>query len=254
MFLSMMVVALPVLAGTHAQVGDDKDQPATIDLGGPRRARVTVAVTDEEYLVKVRMLPVQCFDETANASLNREKARSLGLQALGRHLWGKETTCFTVSGVRVNGSGKDGNYFALTLRVPREGIVMVKETAAQGDTPQAKTTAKTVTVSSTLLTAKQDWQETVDHVASSIGRDIEEALKTVGEKDGQSFSLVVAEVEDRALKNINTLAQAITVDRLLLTVERDELLDLLEKQNTRALQRLKKAVQQHESKEGSPKP
>lgn len=56
-----------------ATAADDKSKPETIELGGLRQARAVLTVSEDEYTIKVRMLPVRCFDEPTNARLNREK-------------------------------------------------------------------------------------------------------------------------------------------------------------------------------------
>ena len=220
------------------------DATSTIDLGGLRKAKAVLTITDTDYVVKMRMLPVQCFDAPTNAMLNREKARELALQALAKHLSEKESVEFTVSGVQIEKVGTDGKFYTTNLRVPREGVSVIRD----GKKPPVKKGADRVAFTSDLFTRKRDYLNTLDKLMASVACDVQKAEEKVDE----SFNLAIAKLKEQGLKNIESLGKEVKEDLLLLSFEQEELNEALDKAKTRMLVRLKEAEKRQAAKEKSP--
>ena len=152
--LTFIVVLL--LSRSPYASGQAADLTSTIDLGGLRQTKAVISISDSDYVVKVRMLPVQSFDAATNARVNREKARQLALQALAKHLSGKASSDFIVSGARIDRVGTDGKFYTLNLQVPRQGVAVVQE--RDKAPPAAKQGQERVAFSSELFTRKRDYQ------------------------------------------------------------------------------------------------
>src|SRR5205085_1289074 len=123
-----------------------------------------LTITDTDYVIKVRMLPVQCFDLATNARLNREKARGLALQALAKHLSTKEASEFFVSGVQIETVETDGRFYTLALRVPRDGVSLVRDRVK----PLARPAEDRIAFTSELFTRKKDYLNTVDQLMAAV--------------------------------------------------------------------------------------
>lgn len=143
------VLSLMSLAAVAAE------QPVIISLNGVRQVEVTIGGDRDNFEVAVRMRPVQCFDKATNERLNTQKARSFGLQGLLKHLsGGMNKVRAAVSDVTVSSTRHDGKFFRLALRIPRDGIELVRNPEARE--PSRKTEKQSLTkevqVTSTLLT------------------------------------------------------------------------------------------------------
>ena len=243
-FLAVLGLAPAVFSSVAA------DATSAIDLGGLRQAKAVLTVTDAEYVVKVRMLPVECFDAPTNARLNREKARELALLALAKHLSAGEAAEFSVSGVQINGVGTDGMFYTLALRVPQEGVSVVRER----EKPPAKHGEDRVAFTSELFTRKKDYQNTLEKLTAAALADVQTAEEKPAEDAAprEAFGLALAEIEERGLKNLENLRKEIQADVLLLSVEREDLDAALDEQKVRIQKQVKEAVKRHEAKEELP--
>jgi len=241
-----------------AQAADEKSEAVTIDLGGLRQARAVVTVAEGDYLIKVRMLPVRCFDDALNAELNRDKARELALQALARRLSGKPFVELAVSGARVEKAGPDGKFYALTLRVPSDEVTLVRA----GDKPPAverterKAGVDQVLFQSEFFTRKRDYLNTLEKMTAVFTADLRTAETTAKTRPpNNAFFLAVAELEERCEKDFEGIGRDIKADRLLLDVEKEEAAKVLSEQKRQVLDQLKEAVkrrEENEPKEESP--
>lgn len=221
-------------------------QPAksfTLDLGGLQQAKAVLVVSESDYVMKVRMLPVRSFDAATNSRLNRDKARGLALLALARHLSGKKSVAFTVSGARIETVGSDGGFYALTLRVQRSGVSLVRE--AKEPSQPAKQEQERAVFDEELFTRKREYLSTLENLATTLSADLQETAKSTGD----SFALAIAEIEERETKNLESLGRDIRCDKLLLSIEQQELNEAVAKQEKKMLRQLKAAVQEHDGKE-----
>jgi hypothetical protein len=251
--LGIALTALVALGwAVLARAGEEKSDAVTIDLGGLRQGRAVVAVVDSDYVIRVRMLPVRCFDDALNIELNRDKARALALQALARRLSGKPFVELAVSGARAEMAGPDGKFYALTLRVPSDGVVLVRagDKPPTVEKPARKTGVDQVVFQSDFFTRKQDYLNTVDKMAAVLAADLradEEADKKEPTRD--AFYVKVADLEERCERNFDGISREIKADRLLLDVEKEEVEKALSQQKQQLIDRLKKAVNRREVNE-----
>jgi hypothetical protein len=246
-----MLTLIAVLLFTRSPyvLGQAVDAASTIELGGLRQARAVITASGSDYLVKVRLLPVQSFDASTNARLNRDKGRELALQALAKHLSGKTSAELIVSGAQVERVGSDGKSYTLELRVPRKEVAVVRE--SDKAPPAVKQGQERVAFRSELFTRKRDYLSTLEKLAANAVADLQSAAKP--EQSEDSFPAAVAEVEQRALKNFDGLAKEIKGDLLLLSVEREELEKALGEQENKVLERSKEALKKPQSKHAKEK-
>jgi hypothetical protein len=233
---------------TTCAFGVANDETSPIDLGGLRQVTAFLTISDIDYVVKVRMLPVQTFDAATNARLNREKARGLALQALAKHLSRKQTVEFVVSGAQIETAGPDGKFYALTLRVPREGVSLVRET--ETCPLPAKRGQERVSFDTSFFTRKRDYLNTLEKLAAALSSDLQKVARK--KTTGGSFALVIAEIEERGATNFENLGKEIKADTVLFSLEQEELSGALAKHQERLLEQLKAAVKKHEAEEESP--
>lgn len=99
---------------------------ATIDLGGPREAKVEVDGTGETYALGVTARAVKSFDDGSDREANRSLARSFALTALSRHLKLTATQELSVSGLVAGAESVAGDHFKIAFNVPKAGVKVVE--------------------------------------------------------------------------------------------------------------------------------
>jgi hypothetical protein len=195
------------------------------------------------------MLSVKNFDPATNAQLNRDKARSLAFRALARQLSDKPEVHLVVAGSRVTKADLEGDVFTLTLRIPRRGVTVAPggESGRQAVKTSAAETTQHISVSSALLTRKQDVLDTLERLVSESDRSLK-ACKVAAAKQGreQAFYLAIAELEDRGRTNLDKLSIEVNADKLLLTIEKKEILRSIHASKERMLASLREAAQEFE--------
>lgn len=244
MVRSIVVVWLLVV-GTVKVRGDE---PVVVSLKGVRQVEVTIGGDRDTFAVAVRMLPVRSFDKATNARLNREKARTYGLQALAKHLNHEaEASRATVSGTEIVSTRLEGRFFELTLRVPRDGISVTKLPA---DSTTAKRTTKAkrsedVVSSSSLLSRSGDLRSTIEQLGDLFESEMK-SLNVMKFDSETAFELAVVELEERTETQFRQLESELRADKLLLSDERAELLREGNAACKKCLQHLRTLVEEHD--------
>lgn len=215
--------------------------PAKIVLGGPRKVEATIDRQGDGWSVKVRMLPVRAFDAATNDRLTRDKARLYALQALTRHLIGKDGGELAVSGAVVARTGADGGFYTLELTVPCDRVVVVDK-----EQPPPKSDER-VAFSSALFTRKSDLERTCLLVSDFLLADLERLAHAKGE----SFDKGIADLEERTNAAFEVIAKEIDGEKLLLEIEAKELRETAAMQKARVFDALRGAVARHD---GAAKP
>jgi hypothetical protein len=207
-----------------------------------------IRVTGSEYTITVTMLPVKSFDPATNTPLNRDKARSLALKALARHLSDKPEVHMVVSGSQVTKAGLEGDVFTLTLRIPRRGLTVVPAEASRGKVEKttAAETTQHISVPSALLTRKQDALDTLECLVRESECGLKLCREAAAKGCQQAFYLSIAELEDRAQANLNKLSAEVNTDTLLLRIEKEEILRSIQVRTERVVVSLKETVQEFE--------
>jgi hypothetical protein len=239
--LALAVTLPPLARGAETQV-------ATLDLGGPRRVKAELAITEDDYIIAVRLLAVRSFDSSTNARLNREKARRFALLALARHLTGSKTGNheMTVSGVVVDGSGLRAKTYWLTLKVPITNVRLETTAAtnpASDEVPPEDGTEH-LPAAKGLLTRRQDYLDTLQDLLVAYSDRLKASLAKIGEAaPGEVFYVEVADIEEAGIESLEQLQADGKADKLLLTIEQEELEKAIEKQKEALLELLRAAVQ-----------
>lgn len=238
---------LLVIAVVSARA-DAADNPAAIKLGGLRQVRATVSRTDDHYLVQVRMLPVSCFDTSTNTRINREKAEQYAYQALARYLSTDKVVRFVVSAAHVEKTDTEGKFYLLILKVPRAGVTRL-DAEASSRKPASDNTVH-MALDTPLFTRKRDHLHTLERLAVTLADDLRTTERRADKekKQTEGFPLAVAELEERGEDNFKKLRGAVADDKLLLTIEKDEILADLTRRQERWQQLLRQAVRTHEDK------
>ena len=99
---------------------------ATIDLGGPREAKVEIDSTGETYALGVSARAVKSFDDGSDREANRSLARSFALTALSRHLKLAATQELSVTGLVAGAESLAGDRFKITFNAPKAGVKVVE--------------------------------------------------------------------------------------------------------------------------------
>jgi len=99
---------------------------ATIDLGGPREAKVEIDGTGETYALGVSARAVKSFDDGSDREANRSLARSFALTALSRHLKLAATQELSVTGLVAGAESLAGDRFKITFNAPKAGVKVVE--------------------------------------------------------------------------------------------------------------------------------
>jgi hypothetical protein len=99
---------------------------ATIDLGGPREAKVEIDSTGETYALGVSARAVKSFDDGSDREANRSLARSFALTALSRHLKLTATQELSVNGLVAGAESLAGDRFKIAFNAPKAGVKVVE--------------------------------------------------------------------------------------------------------------------------------
>jgi len=102
---------------------------ATIDLGGPREAKVEIDGAGETYALGVSARAVKSFDDGSDREANRALARSFALTALSRHLKLAATQELSVTGLVAGAESLAGDRFKIAFNVPKAGVKVVERPA-----------------------------------------------------------------------------------------------------------------------------
>ncbi len=224
------------------------DQPVVVSLNGVRQVEVTIGGDRDAFEVAVRMKPVQCFDKATNERLNAQKARSYGLQGLLKHLsGGKEKVRATVSGVTVANARHDGKVYRLTLRVPRDGIEVVRspETREPPRRTQKSPNTEEVQVTSAFLTCFGDHAATIEQLVLVFNQELD-PVKSKPLDSGNEFEIAIAELEERLAARFDQFERDVRADNLLFAGDRTKLISEVVTVRDRCLQGLRSAVEQRE--------
>lgn len=248
MFKSFIATLLSLLIAASSAA----QKPTTIDLGGPRQVKAVLTASDREYVILLSMLPVHTFDEVTNTRLNREKGRSLALQALAKHLSGTKDVELSVSRVTIEKQEMNGKNYTITLRVPRDSVVLLDEKSkpAGRKTVEKGDESEHVAYTSALFTRKLDIVDTLEKLSCNLASELEEATSNVKNRkvNASAFYSEIADLEERWLIRLERIFAEVDSESLLLTVEKVELKLLVEKQKGQVLQLLKARLEKFEEK------
>jgi hypothetical protein len=234
----ILVVACGFACSVLGDVGTDHGASTEYKLGGPRKVLARIVETESDFRITVQMAPVRCFDSALNKKLNGEKARTFALVALAKHCGGGKArdSRVTVRGGEIIDSRLEKGRFALTWRVPRNGVERALPTKESqgGESPKAFHAERGPSTS--LLTAKEDCVTTLQILADVLAAEIPQVPKSKNGNEG--FLQAVADAEERGVDAFKEIRSDIEADNLLLAYERDELLVAVQESEKSYLKRL----------------
>jgi hypothetical protein len=239
----------------------------TIRFGGVRNVTATVSESDEGYRIAVEMFPVRAFDPATNKALNLSKGRAYAAQALGKHL---KTGRLTIRGLEVRQIDTGGNTFRMVAVVPRDGVLAgtadslvalqrhkTPDTTAhppvQPETlPQTAPRRHEIRLTADATTAdflnrKADYLDTVMRIQEAISE--EGCSLESGSPKPDDFYDAIGNVEERAEAAFKALGGQVEEDKLLLSLEQEELRPALRKARAETLDSLKSAVARFDQKQ-----
>jgi hypothetical protein len=246
-------MATPIMLAAMLILTEASDATNTVDLGGIRKASASVRIEGDSYVIALRMLSVKCFDTATNARVNRDKGELYCLQAIMRYLGGKdEAATATVSGVVIRQVATEGKFYCLTISIPRQ---QVRLSATVGREPIPKAGARegnggnrekrSICVSS-LLTRKQDYLATLHSLSQMICEDAD-AIVVMPKGEQLAAFIAIADLEERWEKSAAQLIVEARADRLLLTVENEDVSTSTSEEGKRVLQHLRTISSQIEA-------
>ena len=220
-----------------------------IQLGGPRKAVATISEEDGFFQIAVSLIPVRCFDAPLNARLTREKALAYAQTALGRHVTGKSsgTVALKVRNAEIIDSRMEQHRAVLTVRYPKDGVV-AKPTSSEEQPKSIGQVADSIKPWKTggLLTAKTDQLATLQSLVDVLNAETPKVPQQAG--DGKAFYQAVADEEEVAIRRFEQFRSAVKTDNLLLTIEREEILEAADTAQQEFLSQLKLRVKRFENK------
>lgn len=200
-----------------------------------RDPQISIEIQDDQYRADVQFLAVQIFDEATNKILNLTKAEKYVLLALASHLNVGTNQILRVSGIQQTGSRQEGLICFLQMLVPIDGVQIesrdvvppqcqsdLKALDAIGKAPTVLLTRDLSSVSS-LLTRKADYMDTAEQIVVHIRESLSDLQGT-----HHAFYESIVTLEENGLCQFKTLRDAAIRDKLLLSLERQEILVALD--------------------------
>lgn len=247
------VCLLILIEVSSAAQSEDK---TTIALGGPRKVVAEIAQDGDDLIVEIRMLSVRTFDNATNLCLSREKSRQYAQAALAKFLLpdAKGRVTFTLSGATVEKATLEGKHYRLTMRVPRNGVAQ-KEVAEKPAKTSNDVTAVFVEEPATtqplvkrpakinLFEVKGDYAETERLLFESFKTVIPTLPDEPIEDQRKLFYSAIADLEEQADQSFDVLIAEMRKNKLLLTIEANDLVKQVERDRAELMDLLKNAVE-----------
>jgi len=200
-----------------------------IKLAGPRQVRVRLVEDAGQYELTVTMLGVKAFDEAANQFINRKKARTFAVVALARHLRpeGERQVSLVMKEV-VQREGKSaGSLYRSVVRVSAKNVRVVANDPAAENPADGEPGEEVfrLEISSSLLARKSDQLETLESLADFILQQSPLARADLNKVGIIEFDELVTGAGEEIDKQFKRFIKAVESDRLLLSIEKEEILN-----------------------------
>ena len=231
--MSRLTISILFLAACITVVASATEVP----IGGSRRVRAVVTEQGPGVVCKVSFIPVGCFDAGMNNTVNQQKARAYVTLALGRFK-GLADGSIDVRGLHAVTAPVvvDG---LLTVSYEAELIRLLNGPKASPGKASAPMTAdgsgaRQIPLETQLFSCLEDTKETLHSVERSLAEQITRL------RAGDDLQDQVAEVEGRAFEAFVNLSMEVKSQKLLLQVEKDELLPQISVSQNKIIQYLSK--------------
>lgn len=211
----------------------------TVELGGPRKISAEIIKQGKEWLVVLRMRPVQCFDQAMNRKVQQKLGCDYALLALAKML---KTGTLTATSCHCQSMSQGKNVVTMQFLIKgvRKNVV-----TAKNDTESFQKTEDTS--SESLLTYADDWSRTISSFKRTIQEDFKLVFAHVPFDDENMLQL--AQLEEDFQQGCNVIKAKIKEDIQLLEIERNQLLVQCEddaKELMRQMKRLGKLLENAE--------
>jgi len=241
--MRFLIVVIGVAFGVSTHLWAD-DAPTRISIGGPRQVSADISRKDETLLVAVKMIPVRSFDVGKNRLINRAKAEAYAKLVLAKYLRGDDdAVVLSLSGKEVLEAREIDKKFCLTMRLPLKGIKIDKSTFEKVP-PNFGVVVELVNDPRQLnvLTVKADYLATVEALGHALGQDIPPEPIKSGNSD--AFFEAIAQCEEEGTAAFAAIRSEMQADKLLLSVEKDEIDLRIDESEKTFLETLRKKVRQ----------
>lgn len=209
--LTLLVAFLGLLAGNAAE----------LEMGGVRQVRATVTHEASGIICKVSFIPVSCFDAAMNHVVNQQKARAYALQAMSKAQGMPDGTVSTPSLRPATTPTIEAG--RLTVTYQADDIKLVREHKTASDLTSKKNSGvnpgKTNPAREmNLLACLDDIRATIQTVTVAFQEQVA-SLKVRDDLDD-----AISALESSGMGAFEKLAKEVKNQKLLLQIEKDELL------------------------------
>ena len=213
-----------------------------MQLGGPRKPKVTVTEEGDDYVAEVRFLPVTGFDPATNAKLNRGKGRDYALRGLAAHITGKKNSLLTLSESEITKSGLDDNVFKLTFRISKSNVRLQQDDGEEVEvhSPEVpggrRKKQSSLPARSALFTRRDDILDTLDRLHEHYTSEAERASLVLVDDE---LSTRISEIRDEVERDFDRFVKEVEEDKLLDFIERGDISARVQIDRREILDRLK---------------
>ncbi len=217
---------------------------AELEIGGVRQVRANVTHETAKIVCKVSFISVSCFDAGMNRIVNQQKARAYAVQAMSR-AHGLADGMVSASNLHsVTMPIIEAN--RLTVTYQADDIKLLQERKSTSDhSARNDTDSKPVTTDTTwgtnLLACLDDTRATLQTITIAFQEQVARL------KADDALDDAIAALENSGVDAFETLAKEVKNQKLLLQIEKDELLPQIKRSRDEFLKNLAKAytVLQH---------
>ena len=197
-----------------------------IDLGGPRNAKVAIKESGDSYDLVVSFVPVNCFDDTVNRRLTTEKSKHYATLALVRYLRVPSNKQLSFGKAKIIDESSQGNFKTIHWKVAE-----VQASARNGSSSHSSQTIEPR--SDSLLDAKSEFHLTINQLAKDIANEIPAYKGNL-----LDFYQEMGNFEEESMLLFETLRNEVEADKLLLRLEKEELLQSIQGHETQIQEQL----------------
>ncbi len=230
--LSFLVLLLAVAEGR--EVSD-------INLGGLRKVHATIKPGASHLVCEINFIPVSCFDLALNSKVNKQKARAYALCAIAKASGIRENEVSAANLRLLSSPATHENRYHATFQLDRV-VKAQNKTTVKSSSSLPKANTKVLlgdeNKETNLLSCRNDLQETLETVLESFEEQIRQ-LTANDKLDDQ-----VASIESGGIDVFNKLSNDIKNEKLLLQIEKQELLKIVKTHTDSFMTQLNEAYQQ----------
>lgn len=194
---------------------------AELEMGGVRQVRATVTHEASGIICKVSFIPVSCFDIAMNQIVNQQKARAYAVQAMCKAQGMPDGTVSAPNLHSITTPAIEAN--RLTVTYQADGIKLLQEHKATSDLAskgnfRAKPGETNSAREMNLLACLDDTRATIQTVTDAFQEQV------AGLKMRDDLDDAISALESSGMGAFEKLDKEVENQKLLLQIEKDELL------------------------------